>query len=151
MSVSADVLTATVATVTALALAPTPTIRTRKRAAALDGEQAAYPLVVVSAGDGEQVEQICTRAGRRRFLVRYPVSVAVVFKSQGKTAGNDTLRTWQESIRAALLDWMTGLRARGLPRVNNVEAAGKSVFDPQAFAGQGIDWGEETFTVETVE
>lgn len=149
MSVSADVLTATVATITAIGLTPTPLIRTRKRLALLDGETP--PLVVIAQGDGEQVEQLCTRGGKRRFLVRYPVSVGLVFKSQGKTGANATLRTWREQVRAAMLDWMTGLRANGLPAVNNVEAEGRPVFDATGFEKQGLDWGEMVFAVETVE
>lgn len=149
MSVAADVITATTAVVNGLSLAPTPTIRVRKRLALLDGETP--PLVVVSAGDGEQVEQLCTRAGARTFLVSYPVSVGLIFKSLGKTAGNDTLRAWRESIRAAMLDWMTGLRASGLPSVNDVTAAGRSVFDPAGVQNQGLDVAEMTFTVTTVE
>lgn len=149
MSVAADVITATLAVVNGLSLSPTPTVRVRKRLAILDGETP--PLVVVSVGDGEQVEQLCTRAGARTFLVAYPVSVGLIFKSLGKTAGNDTLRTWRESIRAALLDWMSGLRAGGLPQVNDVTAAGKSVFDQTGLDRQGLDVAEMTFTVTTVE
>jgi len=149
VSVAADVITATLAVVNGLSLSPTPTVAVRKRLMLLDGETP--PLVVVSVGDGEQVEQLCTRAGARTFLVSYPVSIGLVFKSLGKTAGNDTLRAWRESVRAALLDWMSGLRSSGLPTVADVTAAGKSVFDPAGVMSQGLDVAEMTFTVTAVE
>lgn len=146
MSIAGDILTAAEAVVTGLALSPTPTIRRRKRPAFLEGETG--PLICLSVGDGEQTEQLCTRAGARRFLTRFPLSVAIGFRSLGKTGDNPTLREWRQAISTALLDWYGGLRASGLSDVNDVTAGGKPVFDPGAFSTQGIDWGEETFTVE---
>lgn len=147
-STSGAIVDAVVAVIEGLSLAGSPPVRKRKQPALHESDPTA--VVFVAQGDGEQVEQLCTRAGKRRFLVTYPVGVAIAARNQGKLGTSETVRAWRETIRAALLDWMTGLRANGLPDVNNVEVAGKSVFDLDGL-GKGLDWSEATFAVEVAE
>lgn len=148
MSTSGIVADAVVTVIEGLGLSGDPPVRKRKRPTLHESDPAA--VIFVAQGDGERTDQIGTVGGKRRFLVGYPVSVVAVARNQGTLGDSETARVWRESIRSALLDWMTGLRANGLPDVNAVEAAGKSVFDLSGLA-KGLDYGELTVTVEVAE
>lgn len=133
--------------ITGLSLTPTPTsIRKMKRPLMFEGESG--PLVIVSQGDGDTPVLLGRQSATlRRFLTKYPVDVILAQRNQGTQRENATLRGWNEAIDTAVLNWMTGLKANGLPTVNDVEARGQAMFDLPALM-KGFDWAASSYTVE---
>ena len=147
-AVSESVSDAIATAINTLALNPTPAgIRKRKRPLLLDGDET--PLVIVAVAEGEDFEPVGNDgSGNLRWLVGYPVGIAVAFRQGGKAANNTDLRTWLESLWAGLT--RQAISTAGLTQVNEVYPNGRPFFDVPA-AGAGVDWGAKFFKVETLE
>jgi len=135
-----------------LNLDPAPTaVVFRKRPMKLDGDS--LPLVVVSVGDEETFEPLCcgNELGKLVWLVKRPVSVALAFASEGKVADNPALRQWRNAIWGAVTAY-TLERTGFLPEANDVNPAGRAMFDLAALRSTTVDWSLiDPWIVETLE
>lgn len=150
MSASGDVLAAVVGLIQGLPLSPRPAgVRPRKQIRLADGDGPG-PLVLVAQGEGEEFEPLASGSTRGTvlWLVRYPVSVAGVFRNGGRLGDNPDLRAWWDVLWPALADARRLLAE--LPRVNQVIPRGKSQFDPGAL-DKALDAGVKSFVVEMLE